>query len=97
MAMLMMLDEMDDDANRHMQELSSRPAEYDTLLTPVFDVECRLLILFSFRPVPTTQLMNQSQRQLEERDVKLEAPVQNPVELACYLASNFPQTAAMPC
>ena len=31
MAMLMMLDEMDDDANRHMQELSSqRPAEYDT-------------------------------------------------------------------
>tara|TARA_R100001510_G_scaffold16021_1_gene13421 strand:- start:251 stop:751 length:501 start_codon:yes stop_codon:yes gene_type:complete len=31
MAMLMMLDEMDDEANMHMQELSSqRPAEYDT-------------------------------------------------------------------
>ena len=57
----------------------------------------RLLILFSFRPVPTTQLMNQSQRQLEERDVKLEAPMQNPVEfMRRYLASNFPQTAAMP-
>ena len=41
--------------------------------------------------------MNQSQRQLEERDVKLEAPVQNPVEfMRRYLASNFPQTAAMP-
>ena len=30
-AMLMMLDEMDNEADRHMQELSSqRPAEYDT-------------------------------------------------------------------
>ena len=31
MEMLMMLDEMDNEANMHMQELSSqRPAEYDT-------------------------------------------------------------------
>jgi hypothetical protein len=41
--------------------------------------------------------MNQAKKQLEERDVKLEAPMQNPVDfMRRYLASNFPQTAAMP-
>jgi hypothetical protein len=41
--------------------------------------------------------MNQTKKQLEERDVKLEAPMQNPVDfMRRYLASNFPQTAAMP-
>lgn len=41
--------------------------------------------------------MNQVKKQLEERDVKLEAPMQNPVDfMRRYLASNFPQTAAMP-
>ena len=41
--------------------------------------------------------MNQAKKQLQERDVKLEAPMQNPVDfMRRYLASNFPQTAAMP-
>jgi hypothetical protein len=41
--------------------------------------------------------MNQVKKQLQERDVKLEAPMQNPVDfMRRYLASNFPQTAAMP-
>ena len=36
-------------------------------------------------------------QQLEERDVKREAPEQNPVDfMRRYSASNFPQTAAMP-
>ena len=36
-------------------------------------------------------------QQLRERDVRKDAPVQNPNEfLGRYLASNFPQTAALP-
>ena len=36
-------------------------------------------------------------QQLRERDVRKDAPVQNPNEfLGRYLASNFPQTASMP-
>ena len=41
--------------------------------------------------------MNARERQLQERDVKRDAPEQNPVDfMHRYLASNFPQTAAMP-
>ena len=40
--------------------------------------------------------MNAREHQLKERDVKRDAPEQNPVDfMHRYLASNFPQTAAI--
>lgn len=41
--------------------------------------------------------MNAREQQLNERDVRRGAPEQNPVDfMKRYLASNFPQTVAMP-
>jgi len=41
--------------------------------------------------------MNSRERQLKERDVRRESPEQSPVDfMRRYLASNFPQTMAMP-
>lgn len=41
--------------------------------------------------------MNVREKQLAERDVRREAPEVNPADfLSRYLASNFPQTAALP-
>lgn len=41
--------------------------------------------------------MNAREAQLRERDVKREAPLMSPNDfLRRYLASNFPQTAALP-
>jgi len=41
--------------------------------------------------------MNSRERQLQERDVRKESPEQSPVDfMRRYLASNFPQTMAMP-
>ena len=41
--------------------------------------------------------MNRREQELRERDVRLDAPEQNPKEfMRRYLASNFPQTAGIP-
>jgi|TARA_R100001460_G_scaffold19953_1_gene41353 hypothetical protein len=41
--------------------------------------------------------MNAREQQLQENDVKKDAPETNPVDfMHRYLASNFPQTASMP-
>ncbi len=41
--------------------------------------------------------MNAREQQLKERDVRRTAPLLNPQEfLTLYIASNFPQTSALP-
>jgi len=41
--------------------------------------------------------MNSREKQLLERDVRKEAPEQNPMEfLQRYISSNFPQTMSLP-
>jgi len=41
--------------------------------------------------------MNRREQQLRERDIRRDSPDQNPIEfMRRYLASNFPQTMAVP-